>query len=334
MAVWVWLVKYVGGTKMTPVFLADCIPGPTCQDKWNRTGLEGNSWVQCWTCWVEVPLSCPCESLSRWLDICLEVWEELWVEDMPLGLSDNTRCQLKLDMYGISRGEDLEWESKPSGRSEPCKMLTLVKRQRCPRENQGSEQHRMSAEGWVIDNQELLENQVSGGLKVSTSLRWQREQFNRGREQNLGCGMGERGQLLQGVQLWVEHHWGCRWRGQNSWGRAFFFFFLRWQPSWSKPLGPCFPTHQMLSSQIDWTTWGQEYLFYSLLHKWCIFVVSHTFVEWILSHLESSEAFESRGLSFFLYFCSLIPHSKIHFFIHSYVLADTHGWTIATTTTI
>ena len=226
MAVWVWLVKYVGGTKMTPVFLADCIPGPTCQDKWNRTGLEGNSWVQCWTCWVEVPLSCPCESLSRWLDICLEVWEELWVEDMPLGLSDNTRCQLKLDMYGISRGEDLEWESKPSGRSEPCKMLTLVKRQRCPRENQGSEQHRMSAEGWVIDNQELLENQVSGGLKVSTSLRWQREQFNRGREQNLGCGMGERGQLLQGVQLWVEHHWGCRWRGQNSWGRAFFFFFF------------------------------------------------------------------------------------------------------------
>lgn len=226
MVVWVWLVKYVGGTKMTPVFLADCIPGLTCQDKWNRTGLEGNSWVQCWTCWVEVPLSCPCESLSRWLDICLEVWEELWVEDMPLGLSDNTRCQLKLDMYGISRGEDLEWESKPSGRSEPCKMLTLVKRQRRPRENQGSEQHRMSAEGWVIDNQELLESQVSGGLKVSTSLPWQREQFNRGREQNLGCGMGERGQLLQGVQLWVEHHWGCRWRGQNSWGRACFFFFF------------------------------------------------------------------------------------------------------------
>lgn len=44
MAVWVWLVNYVGGTEMTPVFLADCIPGTnTCQDKWNRTGLEGNS---------------------------------------------------------------------------------------------------------------------------------------------------------------------------------------------------------------------------------------------------------------------------------------------------
>ena len=27
MAVWVWLVNYVEGTEMTPVFLADCIPG-------------------------------------------------------------------------------------------------------------------------------------------------------------------------------------------------------------------------------------------------------------------------------------------------------------------